>query len=376
MVRRAYTLLVGVAVVTGGLAVVASQLLDLPVRDPDGFLGPSWVRLPGLLLGAFLIDIVPRSLWRARRTPRTVLRHARDIIDEHWTRDRVAVVVIGLAGFYVTYVGYRNLKSYLPFVREGTQDALLRSLDELLFFGHSPAVVLHTVLGESLAAHVLSFVYLFFLPLVPISLVVWLVWTRNISFGYWYATAQCLCWALGTASYYAIPSLGPAFAQPWLYSDLASTGAAALQDSLSYSRADALSDPFSDLQSVAGFASLHVAVALCLTLIVHYTVRHRWIRRGLWVYFAVTVVSTIYFGWHYIADDVAGALIAIVSVWLGGLATGQRFTRGGRSSYPTTSTGRVPRRGAGAPDEPADEPADDPSVDGRSDAAPTPLHRG
>ncbi|HET8716971.1 MAG TPA: phosphatase PAP2 family protein, partial [Nocardioidaceae bacterium] len=100
------------------------------------------------------------------------------------------------------------------------------------------------------------------------------------------------------------------------------------------------------------------------------------IRRGLWVYFAVTVVSTIYFGWHYIADDVAGALIAIVSVWLGGLATGQRFTRGGRSSYPTTSTGRVPRRGAGTPDEPADQPADEPADEGRSDPAPTPLHRG
>ena len=352
MMRRAYALLVGVALVTGLLAVVASQSLDLPIRDPDGFLGPSWVRLPGLVLGAFLVDVVPRSLWRARRAPAEVMRHARDIVDEHWTRQRVTVVVVGLGCFYVTYVGYRNLKSYLPFLREGTQDPLLRSLDELVFLGHSPAVVLHTVLGEGISAHVLSFVYLFFLPLVPISLVAWLVWTRNISFGYWYATAQCLCWALGTASYYAVPSLGPAFASPWLYADLASTGAAALQDSLFYSRADALTDPFSDLQSVAGFASLHVAISLCLTLVVHYTVRQAWIRWGMWIYFAVTVVSTIYFGWHYIADDVAGAAIGIFAVWIGGLATGQKFDRRGRSSHPTTTTNQVPVEDLDAEAEP------------------------
>ena len=56
----------------------------------------------------------------------------------------------------------------------------------------------------------------------------------------------------------------------------------------------------------------------------------------------LTVVSTLYFGWHYIADDIAGASIAIVSVWLGGLATGQKFERHGRGSHPTTSTSSVP----------------------------------
>jgi membrane-associated phospholipid phosphatase len=328
--------------VTGVLAVIASQALGLPIRDPEGFLGPSWTRLPLLVLGAFLADVVPRTAWRARYAPSQLLLRARDIVGENWTRDRVALVVIGLGSFYVTYVGYRNLKSYLPFIREGTQDALLRSIDRVLFLGNEPAILLHQLLGEGVSAHVLSFVYLIFLPFVPVSLTAWLVWSRNISFGYWYATAQCLCWALGTASYYAIPSLGPTFASPWLYADLARTGAASLQDSLFYSRSDALVDPFSDLQSVAGFASLHVAIVLCAALVAHYTVRHGWIRWSLWTFFALTVLATIYFGWHYIVDDVAGALIAVVAVWLGGLATGQKFERHGRASHPTTSTERVP----------------------------------
>ena len=92
------------------------------------------------------------------------------------------------------------------------------------------------------------------------------------------------------------------------------------------------------IQSVAGFASLHVGIILTLALITHYTVRHAWLRWSMWVYFGLTVLSTLYFGWHYISDDIAGAGIACLSVWLGGIATGQKFDKHGRSSHPTTST--------------------------------------
>ncbi|MGH3371472.1 MAG: phosphatase PAP2 family protein [Nocardioidaceae bacterium] len=344
MKRRAYGLLVGVAVMTGVLAVVASQALGLPIRDPEGFLGPAWIRLPLLMLGAFLGDVVPRAAWRARGNPRLFVGHAREIVDEHWTRERIVLVVVGLASFYVTYVGYRNLKNFLPFIRKGTQDPLLKAIDEALLFGSDPAILLHSVLGEGITAHVLSFVYLIFLPFVPVSVIAWLVWSRNVSFGYWYVTAQCLAWALGTASYYAIPSLGPAFYYVWLYSGLEHTGVTQLQDSLFYGRSEVRFDPFNSdgVQSVAGFASLHVAITLVAALVAHYTVRHAWIRWGMWVFFALTVVATIYFGWHYIADDVAGALIAVVAVYVGGLATGQRFDRHGLASHPTTSTADVP----------------------------------
>ena len=329
---------------TGLLAVVVGQSLGLPFRDPEGFLGPAWIRLPLLVLGAFLADVLPRAAWRSRGKPSQFRAEARGIVHEHWTRERITLVVIGLVSFYVTYVGYRNLKNYLPFIREGTQDPLLKAVDEAMLFGHDPAILLHNLLGEGISAHVLSFIYLLYLPLVPISIVAWVVWSRNISYGYWFVTAQCLAWALGTASYYAIPSLGPAFYYVWLYADLEHTGVTQLQDSLFYGRSAVRFDPFNaeGVQSVAGFASLHVAITLVAALVAHYTVRHAWIRWSLWVFFALTVVATIYFGWHYIADDVAGALIAIVSVWLAGLATGQKFDRHGLASHPTTSTADVP----------------------------------
>lgn len=346
MTRRAYTTMVTVALVMGALAVITGWALGLPLRDPDGFLGPAWVRLPLLCLGAFVIDIVPRTLWRTRGRPRLFRAEAELLVREHWTRERITLVVLGLLCFYLTYVSYRNLKNFLPFVRAGKTnqgDYELHALDHWLLFGHDPAVLLHTLLGTTVSAHFLSWIYLIFLPMVPISVTVWLVWSRNISFGYWFVTAQCICWTLGTASYYMIPTLGPNFAFSWLYSDLPSTGVSALQNALYWGRQGILEDPFrGGVQSVAGFASLHVAVTLLMALIAQYTLRHRWIKIALWVYMGLVVLSTTYFGWHYIADDIAGALIAFISFYIGAVATGQRFDAHGRHSYPTTTTRDVP----------------------------------
>ena len=65
MYRRAYALLIGVAATMGLLAIIASLSVDRKLADPEGFLGPAWVRLPMLLVGAFLMDICrarsPRS---------------------------------------------------------------------------------------------------------------------------------------------------------------------------------------------------------------------------------------------------------------------------------------------------------------------------
>ncbi len=48
--------------------------LDKRLADPEGFLGPSWLRLPMLLFGAFLLDMLPRTLWQSRMNPAEVAR--------------------------------------------------------------------------------------------------------------------------------------------------------------------------------------------------------------------------------------------------------------------------------------------------------------
>ena len=88
------------------------------------------------------------------------------------------------------------------------------------------------------------------------------------------------------------------------------------------------------VQSVAGFASLHCGITMLVALMVTYTVNIRWLRIAVWINFGITAVATLYFGWHYIADDVAGVLIALVSFYVGGIASGQKFERGGAALAP------------------------------------------
>ena len=344
--RRAYALMVGTALLMGGLAVLSSVILDKSLADPEGsFLGPSYIRLPLLLLGALLLDMLPRTLWYSRLKPTAMPAIVRDRWRAHWNRERFTLVALGIICFYVVYVSYRNLKSFLPFINETMYDRELHLLDRALFFGHEPATILHGIFGTSATAYLLSYIYLAFLPMVPLGVTAWLVWSRNLSFGYWFVTSQCLAWTLGTASYYALPTLGPGLEYVFLYNDLADTPTSGLMDSLVNARQGVrLSGLEGQVQSVAGFASLHCAITLLLALMVQYTIRSSIAKWIVWINFGLTVVATLYFGWHYVADDLAGIVIAMVSFYVGGLASGQKFDRKLTTSHPTTTTGAIPVR--------------------------------
>ena len=393
MYRRAYTLLIGTALVMWVAAYIVAIAYDRPPVEPEGkLLGPSlswaldlagatpsditvlslvllvdmFVRAFSILLAALLVDVVVRAGWKVLRSSlagrgdgapagRASFRaQARERWRTHWTRERMTLVVLGTVCFYVTYVCYRNLKSNLPFVRPDpdrspgevkalSYDRELHVMDRVLFFGHDPSDVLHALLGTNLAAHVLSQIYLTYLPLVILLVTIWLVWSRNISYGYWFATSQVLGWSLGALSYYLLPTLGPGIAYYSEYTELAHTPTTDLMEAITSGRSQVLFDPtMTDaLNSVAGFASLHVAITMLWALMVQYTVRSRVLHWVFWVNFVLTVVATLYFGWHYVADDIAGVAIAVIAFYVGGIASGQKFDKG-MGSHPTTTTSKIP----------------------------------
>ena len=54
---------------------------------------------------------------------------------------------------------------------------------------------------------------------------------------------------------------------------------------------------------------------------------NRVLRYALWVYLGLTMVATLYFGWHYVADDLAGLAIGLIAVPVAGVATGHSRRR-------------------------------------------------
>lgn len=312
---RAYALAVLLAVCSGVVAVVVAAEFQLPLRDPDGFLGPAWVRLPVIVALFVALDVIPRAIHRRR--------HVLHVLRERYEPARAAMVVVGLGTFYLSYVSYRNLKGALPFARPEVQDSDLLLLDRLLALGHDPSHLLHTALGTGVAAYVLSAVYLVFLGFVPFSVVAALIWLRDVRAASWYVTALCLNWILGTVTYYVVPSLGPVFVRPERYADLPVTGVTSLQLGLAETRLDVLINPFSaeGIAGVAGFASLHTSVVFTAALVAHKLALPRVLRWTLWVFLALTLTATIYFGWHYLVDDLAGLALGGSAVAIGGWAS-------------------------------------------------------
>ncbi|MGI8434567.1 MAG: phosphatase PAP2 family protein, partial [Nocardioidaceae bacterium] len=324
MTRRAFGFSVGLALAVGIVAWVASYHYNLPLRDPDGLAGPSYIRLPLIVLLFYVADVIPRALY-VNRGFNNFRQAVRNYSHERWTRSRVSLVVVGLLSFYVVYVAYRNLKGFLPIVRRHTlYDGVLTRLDKALAFGHYPAAILQDLLGTGIAAHVLSFVYVGFLLFVPLSLGAALVWSKNVSTGFWYVIALCVNWVLGAASYYWVPSLGPFLAEHSVFVDLPDTGVTSLQNALAAGRERYINDVHAtqSVQSVAAFASLHVSIILTAAMICHFVIPSRTVRWTMWAYFTLTTLSTVYFGWHYLIDDVAGFAIGVIAVWVGAKATG------------------------------------------------------
>jgi hypothetical protein len=319
--RFGFAVVLSITLTAAAVAVAAAY--DLPLRDPESAAGPTYVRLPAILLLAFLTDVVPRALSRARPL-RQFGSAFRVVTLERWPVEHVRFVLLGLGSWYLTYVAFRNLKSYVPFVRSDLMDHQLDRLDRTLLFGHDPAVALHQLLGIGIAAHVLSAVYVAWIALVPVSLAAALVWSRNVSAGCWYVTAVAVDWVLGVVTYFAVPTVGPVYARPQVFSPLPVTDTSRLQAAMWTDRLRVLRNPFTTdaVQTIAAFASLHVGILVTACVIAQLLGLHPLVRWALWAFLALTVLATIYLGWHYLTDALGGAVLGATGAWIAALATG------------------------------------------------------
>lgn len=315
---------VAAAVLAAATALLAVSY-GLPIRDPDGAAGvPTYVRLPAILLLAFLVDVVPRAASRNWPSPFAMARGCLEVTRERWGRRHLVFAFSGLAVWYLAYVAFRNLKSYVPMVNDTLWDTTLVRYDQVLWLGHDPATVLHTLFGTGWAAEFFSFIYIAWIVLVPVTLAVALMWTRHVSAGAWYVTAVTFDWVLGVATYFLVPTVGPIYSDPTEFANLRPTWVTSLQESMMDDRLQVLADPVGthSVQTIAAFASLHVGIMVTICLIVHAIGLPRWVRAASWLFLALTVLATVYLGWHFFVDTIGGAVIGAAAFWIAAIATG------------------------------------------------------
>ena len=322
--RGAYLVAPAIALVMLVVTLLWADSYGMGLRDPDGVVGARLLLVFSLVGILWALDVVPRAARGAGSFRGRLVAVAR----ERWSLRRVAIVLGTIVAFYITYLCYRNIKSYVPLARPEIVDPDLLDL-ELAVIGEHPAALLHDLFGTGISAHVLSTIYLLFLTFVPISVALALVWRTDMASGLFWVAVLSLNWVLGAASYFVLPSLGPAFTSPELFTALPETGVSALQQALLEQREAFLAAPVAsgDLQSIGAFASLHVSIVLSGALTAQLLGAPRALRVTLWVYLALTWVATIYFGWHFLVDDLGGIAIALLSVAGGAWLTGWRIER-------------------------------------------------
>ena len=304
--------LVGVWILVAAFGLIAigwSLHVGVGFRDPGGRLlvGRVLTTLRWLLVA--LVADVAWSWWRAGagRSLRTTLR-------VRLAPGRLALIASGLAAYHLVYFCYRNLKSWDAF--NTPHDEWLARIDRAILGGRSAAVVLHDLLGTGTAAHVLAAFYQSFNYGTAAAVVVALVLARTARRGYVFLTAAMWVWILGTASYYAIPSLGPFASAPQDFVGLPHTASTASWAALLEQRQEFLANPGGGgVVGISAFASLHTGFT-AMTCLMAFYYGHRWLGAALTAYLVVIMVATIYWGWHFLSDDVAGLAVGAASVAL------------------------------------------------------------
>ncbi len=303
-----------VVVVFALVALARSSHVSIPFRDVHGEIFRSRIAIS---LGLFaLLSVIDASLrpgrkgWTVSRTIAT--------LRERWTRQRLVLALGGLLAYHIVYFCYHNLKSWDAFNQ--VRDTMLLSWDRWLFFGHDPAVLLHHLLGQHIAAYVLMVIYESFSTIITVSFVASMVFPRRIRDGYVFIASAMWIWILGVGSYYLIPSLGPFHAAPQNFAGLPHTMIQDTQTHYMAQRAYFLAHPHATdaFQQVSAFASLHVGVTTVVLLMAHYY-RFRRLTIAMVVFLFGTILATIYLGWHFALDDAAGLVIAWLAVSFGKL---------------------------------------------------------
>ncbi len=300
------------------VGIARSVQVGIPFRDPHGAYLVSRLTLTlGVSLGLVILDVLLRTGWPL--TPRRVWSTTRT----RWTPGRIALTVVALLAYHATYFTYHNLKSWDVFL--APHDAMLTAWDRWLFLGHSPAVLLHDLLGQHAAAWVLMAWYESFGTLVILAFPAAVVLARRMRDAYVGIAAFVWVWILGTATYYAIPTLGPFHAEPGDFSGLPHMSIQDTQTRYLAQRDHLLAHPHAAdaFAQVSAFASLHVGVTATILGLAWW---HRMRRTTIvmCVFLAGTMVATVYLGWHFAVDVPAGLAIGALAWVLGPLTVGVR----------------------------------------------------
>ena len=222
---------------------------------------------------------------------------------------------------FIVLFSYCMLKSIIPIVNHNLYDKQINIMDYYLFFKHSPTELLIKWIPVFFVGY-LSFGYKFYflLKIFAFSSIYCIVNDKEVFKRM--VIAFSTTYILGLILYFLFPAQGPIYYYPEKFRSIEShiekTSNFQLQRSLwtAYEKVKQyppqefckLAKKSGVKNGIAAFPSLHIAISCVLLFFLF-----RYVRIVFWLCFfpfLIMVLSTIYFGWHYVVDDIAGFLLA------------------------------------------------------------------
>jgi membrane-associated phospholipid phosphatase len=316
------------ALVLGGLLTVALYAhfgLEMPGQPgPSGDRGPFLFYLKQIYTSLYLYALL-FNLYVACKVFSVCRSHRWSFRSVPWRafwptalRRFDPVEVVQDARFFhavlLMFIEFQLLKHLIPHVHPGVYDGVFLATERLVCGGRVCAEWLHLALGMGAANAVSTHYHWYYHFLIGVPATFILVAERRLAQEYLFAFV--LLFLLGVLFVFLIPTWGPAFYAPELFTFIGSTESGGLQQDL-WSMKGALEKNPHDrthLFSISGFPSLHVAVVLLGSIYIRKI--NYFLSLVSWSFLLLIVNSTIYLGWHYVLDDVGSVVLVFASIWI------------------------------------------------------------
>ena len=213
--------------------------------------------------------------------------------------------LFGMAWLFVLFIQLKNLA---PLLNKRIFDPFFVRFERSLFQGQILATSVFAELGPE-SAKVLSEGYLLFYPFVSLLIYI-MLFQGNSRLREEFYFSFTLTWIIGAFFVLLIPTLGPCFFENsgFPIQDLPTSGVSGMQESIWRLRINLL-ESRRGINLISGFPSLHVAITVLGALTLWRV--SRTLSLLAWIFTILTYLTTFYFGWHYLFDDIGGAMLAV-----------------------------------------------------------------
>lgn len=307
-----------VLLASGGFAGLLYSLLDLPLRKPWSLYAERLSQGLALYIFALLLSLFVLRAGDIQNSLKSGAPRSWKETCTRWRNRYLSVPSLSsdirlINVFALTFVIFIQLKHLIPYLRHVVYDDSFSRLERSLFSGNLFGELVQAFFTNA-AAPFLSEAYMFFYPFMALT-TMYVVLQRDEDFRQRFALSFALTWLLGILMIYAIPTWGPCFSMPESISLLPQTQVSKMQADLWMHREYLLKNPRSEnaVFLISGFPSIHLAVPLLCAFL--FFPAHRTFCALSVVTALVTFVSTLYFGWHFLLDDLGSFLLIGVALY-------------------------------------------------------------